>query len=78
MNAKDMFEKLNFKIVFKTKDGIVYVNQEDGFNIYFHICRGEKMIEFLTLGRGSGSAFLQYEELQAINQQIKELGWNDE
>lgn len=74
MSAKEMFEKLGYE-QFNYSNGIRYTdgNTEqniefvnDGFiNIYNTCYNRERDIEVLTV-----------EEIQAIYQQIQELGWN--
>lgn len=76
MSAKEMFEKLGYGDYFKCENfRITYQNFE----------KECKMIEFdyknkqLILADDSKEIFeLSLEELQAINKQIEELGWNNE
>lgn len=78
MSAKEMFEELGYE---KTRvinpDGCIdYVNTNEKYSeIYFD--KNFKMITKHYLN--SGVAYpITLEELQAINQQVKELGWLDE
>ena len=78
MSAKEMFEKLGYK---KTNvinpDGCIdYVNTNEEYSeIYFD--KNFKMITKHYLNFGVAYP-ITLEELQAINQQVKELGWLDE
>ena len=73
MTAKEMFEKLGYeKYIYS--NGIRYTDgnteqniefENDGFINIYNTCYNRKRdIEVLTV-----------EEIQAINQQVKELGW---
>lgn len=82
MNAKEMFEKLGFKynkncyeypLKYDKKrkvESILEVD-EDSFSFY----QVDKVITIWKDGRG---ITLDFKELQAINKQIEELGWNNE
>ena len=72
MKAKEMFEKLGYGDYFNNGLRITYSNFD----------KECKMIEFdlkkkqLILADDSEEVFeLSLEELQAINQQVKDLGW---
>ena len=74
MSAKDMFEKLGYGDYFNNGLRITYSNFD----------KECKMIEFdlkkkqLMLADDSEEVFeLSFEELQAINKQVEELGWNE-
>ena len=73
MSAKEMFEKLGYGDYFNNGLRITYSNFD----------KECKMIEFdlkkkeLILADDSEEIFLlSLEELQAINKQVEELGWN--
>ena len=75
MKAKEMFEKLGYlKLEDKYIDGITYVKlMKDKYNEISMFKDGKKIlipIENIDI--------LEYEELQAINKQIEELGWNND
>lgn len=75
MIAKDMFEKLGYaKLVFN--DFIVYVK---GNYIMFHIIefhfKNKIVYSYKTTEAGNAIKILTVDELKAINQQMKELGW---
>lgn len=76
MTAKEMFEKLGFreKKDLKSYIGLIksyYKNDDEIINFY-------ENKEFMKTGEYDGSySNITLEELQAINQQVKELGWND-
>lgn len=78
MSAKEMFEKLKYKQD-KQKDYIVYykylkLGRELQIEFNFH----HKTIEVRRTGYYLLSNPINLKELQAINQQCKELGWFDE
>ena len=77
MNAEEMFKKLGYK------------KEELDDHIYYELGDiGEKTITFTNYKYGThtidvsewhyDAGFITVEELQAINQQCKELGWLDE
>ena len=72
MSAKEMFEKLGFKIYkdyrFKTDNDLIAYTDDDTY-IYFY---KNKIIEFRN------DAGVDYAIFKAINKQIEELGWNNE
>ena len=70
MKAKEMFEKLGYE-QFEYSNGIRYTNgdmeqniefENDGFINIYNTCHNEQQV-------------LTVEEIQAIYQQIKDLGW---
>ena len=78
MKAKEMFEKLEYVQIKENDNYIVYKNKKAPIYIEFqsnltktvkHINCYFKIIIFKT------SVYLTLEELQAINKQVKELGW---
>ena len=90
MSAKEMFEKLGYKrkrnIIFKLfghheEDTITYENEQKREYIFFittgihtgYIQKGHKRKDGQILGYG----IIEYNELQAINKQVEELGWYD-
>lgn len=89
MTAKEMFEKLGYKRYeednFQNQLEIVDYKKEDrqwreegGICISFD---ENKKVSFSFYGYSSQThlpLYLSEDELQAINKQIEELGWNDE
>ena len=76
MNAREIFEKLGYRDYHKTDKEIIYNyswNEEP--EEYRYICFNleTKQIE---LSDWRGDFYLKRKELQAINKQIEELGWN--
>ena len=82
MCAKEMFEKLGYKLI---EDSNSYLRYADYFNNE-HKHMGGEMIDFdkknkrfrLTRKSCQGNTHFKYgtiEELQAINKQVEELGW---
>ena len=77
MTAKEMFEKLGYEY-YKEQGVITYINKEDD---------NEKTIEFIDNGlsdilvRINEKEYyvfcISLEELQAINKQVEELGWEE-
>lgn len=66
MTAREMFEKLGYELIHNIEYQIMYYNSRYDTYIYFYKTR--KRIEITNE--------FTLEELQAINQQIKELGWD--
>lgn len=82
MTAKEMFEKLEYKQLgsFKPNDSyIVIAWDKEIYNnrstIYFY---GDKAVR-IVMETKKGEIYppiIELEELQAINKQVEELGWN--
>lgn len=78
MSAREMFEELGYEKPFYEKDHTVHYTKllyrdESGFFAKFNkiiFVKRNKKVEL--------SGEFNFEELQAINQQVKELGWVDE
>lgn len=78
MSAKEMFEELGYKLKYKNKYKIMYIKPDVFLNAvlpldlyqYYKIIinRKDEIIEKY------GSA-ITFEEIQAINKQVEELGW---
>lgn len=73
MKAKEMFEKLGYEIAYDNKYNIRYHNVKKDNYIWFML--DTKTIDIIV-------SYISYEtinmkELQAINQQVEELHWND-
>ena len=69
MSAKEMFEKLGYRYMktLSNKEHIVYRHTKSKGEIIFNlIFKGIENDYAITL-----------EELQAINKQVEELGWNE-
>lgn len=70
MSAKEMF----FKIEHISK----YEETKNEINIYYEFDEGEPSISFLKNSKEIATDnVITIEELQAINKQVKELGWYD-
>lgn len=77
MSAKEMFEELGYRDYHLINNEIVYNyswNEEPEEYRYVSFHLSEKYIE---LSDWRGDFYLKSRELQAINKQIEELGWND-
>lgn len=68
MGAKEMFEKLGYKLLKKYDDVMTYYNVVYDRYIYFYVFT--HIIEI-----GNEDREFNYEELQAINKQVEELKW---
>ena len=80
MSAKEMFEKRGFKYLESEIE--IHVEKKDRqwgtkgiIDINFDL--ENKTIDFAFIGNESNflPVYIDLEELQAINQQVKELGW---
>lgn len=67
--ADEMFGKLSYTKD-DTENEIIY--QNNNHEICFYLSR--KMFD---CGCGIGREFITMQELQAINEKVKELGWNE-
>ena len=66
MSAKEMFEELGYKQINNDNYSTCYSNEEENYYIYFY--NYWKKIEVLH--------DITMKQLQAINKQVEELGWN--
>lgn len=82
MTAKEMFEKLGYKQVKKSENSVRYEGQPTMIGVYefyIEIWKREEMDDFLVRKATIQKEYVSNiwgEELQAINKQIEELGWN--
>lgn len=81
MSAKEMFEKLGYELV--NEAPLLYQFNDGGFikNIEFSISLKSITFsgyEYYNDGRPTDENRIYVDELQAINKQIEELGWNNE
>ena len=80
MSAKEMLEKLGYKTLYKNKHYMFYekelIDYPEYENDYIHL---EFNFKEKTIDKSYGDDNTTYpitlEELQAINKQVKELGW---
>ena len=79
-NAREMFEKLGYKDIIKNDKKVVFENYKIDTHIEFSNDDEYKSIILENIGIcDSGNYYvLSSQELKAINQQCKELGWLDE
>ena len=81
MKAKEMFEKLGYKMLGTLKpddDYIVVAYKKDvyGDKEYIYFYGAEEIRVYLEDNRGRiYPPIIELEELKAINKQIEELGW---
>lgn len=73
MTAKEMFEKLGYKKICDDVNYIIY-NCEEVFEIRFY----KPQRNFSVYYEEEIYNTIDIEELQAINKQVSELGWNKE
>lgn len=79
-SAKEMFEELNFKMI--SENPIVYRHEDGGliteylFNPVFRSLQIKEWEEYND-NKPQGTTILYIEHIEAINEQIKELNWND-
>lgn len=71
MKAKEMFEKLGYKIN-ETEYYIEYLKET------YYIQFWKNKFFAITFHSLSGTQSVNKQELQAINKQVEELGWNNE
>lgn len=82
MTAKEMFEKLGYKQVKKSENSVRYEGQPTmmgAYEFYIEIWKREELDDFLVRKATISKEYVSNiwgEELQAINKQVEELGWN--
>lgn len=82
MTAKEMFEKLGYKQVEKSENSVRYEGQPTmigTYEFYIEIWKREELDDFLVRKATISKEYVSNiwgEELQAINKQVEELGWN--
>lgn len=72
-NAKTMFEELGYREIKRTKTCIRFENNDLEVIEFEDICK-----DFIKVACGCDATPINMQELQAINQMCKELGWLDE
>ena len=77
MTAKEMFEKLGYKRVY-SQDKVAYFNGNDNVRIRFYELHNDYGKSIQIEDDCHMSTFIGMQELQAINKQVEELGWNNE
>jgi hypothetical protein len=75
MSAKEMFEKLGYKYI-ENDRGIVYSKSNNDSKLFIAFNKESKSVFKDDINFVSYDIDMQ--ELKAINQQVKELGWLDE
>jgi hypothetical protein len=82
MSAKEMFEELGYEILKETKTQLFYIKKYNGFwgGEHIHFDLKNKLVAIFTItgSNNRNARSLNYEELKAIQQQIKELGWESD
>lgn len=69
MSADEMFEELGYTYIDRLKNGIEYFDEEDeSIGLFDYESYGKR----ITHSRFEG---ISIQELQAINEKCKELGW---
>lgn len=72
-NAEKMFIKLGYEPFIKSDNEICYMGKEHKWYITFYL--DDKVVECSENDFYHTSISISVEEIQAINEQIKELGW---
>lgn len=78
MDAKELFEKLGYKIKENDKFFLIYYkicNLQNDKEIIFH--KGDRTITVKD-DNGIKHRWINLKELQAIKKQIEEFGWNND
>ena len=75
MSAKQMFEKLGYTYKYLNNSHRIeyFLDKDEEFSRVF-----TKIVFYKRIKKIETNGYLSLEELQAINQQVKELGWLDE
>lgn len=82
LNAKEMFEKLGYELVFENEEVLRYRKNKwldvEFWKVYEKIT-GEKMKNYIKVSNVKNMPyFISINLLKSINKQISELGWNNE
>ena len=82
MKAKEMFKNVDYELVENTRDRMVYRNRYYQsaiieFDKRFEWVLNYEVHEIFHDEEVKLPLAISYPELEAINQQVKELGWND-
>jgi hypothetical protein len=78
MSAKEMFEALGYELIQDSIDWLTYsANYEKWYEHNIDFNKKEKQIR-ISGGIVAMGRIITLDELKAINQQCKELGWLDE
>jgi hypothetical protein len=82
VSAKEMFEKLEYELVFENEEVLRYKKNKwldvEFWKVYEKIT-GEKMKKYIKVSNVHDRPyFISIELLQAINKQVEELGWNND
>lgn len=72
MKAKEMFEELGYKYIKLSKNSVQVENND---NLIYQFYPYENEIIFYVVNANKNDISFTGKELQAINQQCKELGW---
>lgn len=75
--ADEMFEKLGYKLETNTPTNLIYLDEDDKEIRFWKI---QKCVEVSLRNiedNQANSMFFDMQELQAINEKVKELGWED-
>lgn len=82
MSAKEMFEKLEYELVYENEEVLRYRKNKwldvEFWKVYEKIS-GEKIRKYIKVSNVKNMPyFISIDLLQAINKQVEELGWNNE
>ena len=81
MSAKEMFEKLGYELKKKSQWFLSYEKETtyDGIDVIVFIYKDKRIQSYniFPVDRHLTTKDIALEELQAINKQVEELGWNE-
>lgn len=76
LTAREMFKKLGYDLYLNANDKICYVRIDHKYCIDFFL--DDKVFQCYENDFYTTSCSITLEELQAINKQVEELGWNND
>lgn len=78
MNAKEMFENCGYELLQDDMNWLIYsINVGKWYQLDIAFSKFDKKVHLNTQSAVQGHTF-DIQELKAINQQCKEIGWLDE
>ena len=79
MKAKEMFKKLGYKQKLQYEDDdLIAIRYKNKYNIEIIFDLWDcDFVKFGKIWENIGNSSINMEELQAINKQVEELGWNE-
>lgn len=79
-SARELFEELGYELISSSHNRKVFKKENlvTSYTIVFEYCAKTINIYSSINGKGFNSKDMTMQELQAINKQVSELGWNNE